>query len=269
MLRNLMNANQKKKIDGNTKSLKLIATTGETVSQPLFDWAHKSLGHKVTPIIDIWFQSESGGALVSAIPCLQHPKPGSIVKPIPGVDLGLVDFIGNELEHDNTGTIVIKKPHPSFLRGIWGDDDTYKNQYWNRFKDKNFFFTGDSAYMDKDGYIFLKGRIDNILNIEGKRLSLLEIESVISKVKNIEECAVIYYNHPRKGGILSAFCVPDDDIANEWQVSELESEIKERVYRDIGDWVNLQEIRFTQIIPKAPSGKILKNLLKDIALGME
>ena len=269
MLRNLMNANQKKKIDGNTKSLKLIATTGETVSQPLFTWIYKVLGYKVTPIIDIWFQSESGGALIAPVPCLVQPKPGSIAKPIPGVDIAIVDSFGNELEKENTGTMVIKKPHPSFIRNIWNDPDTYKNQYWQRFKDKKFFFTGDSAYLDKDEYIFLKGRIDNVINIEGKRLSLLEIESVISKIRDIDECAVISYNHPRKGAILSAFCVPESNITNESQINDLENEIKERVYRDIGDWINLQEIRFTQMLPKAPSGKILKNLLKEIALGME
>ncbi len=269
VLRNLMNANLKKKTDGNTNSLKLIATTGETVKVPLLQWVYKVLGYKVTPIIDIWFQTESGGALVSSIPCLVHPKPESIAKPLPGVDIAIVDSMGNELSGENTGTIVIKKPHPALIRGILNDKNSYVNYYWKRYGEKNWFFTGDSAYRDKDGYIFLKGRIDNIINIEGRRVSLLEIESVISKIKDIEECAVISYNHPRKGAILSLFCIPETNIANEWQLSELEKEIKERLTRDLGEWLNLQEIRFTQVLPKSPSGKILKDLLKDIALGME
>ncbi len=269
VLRNLMNANQKKKTDGDTKSLKLIATTGETVKIPLLQWVYKVLGYKVTPIIDIWFQTESGGALISSIPCLVHPKPESIAKPIPGVDVALVDSMGSELKGETNGTIVLKKPHPALIRDILNDTKSYENFYWNRYGDKNYFFTGDSAYRDKEGYIFLKGRIDNIINIEGRRISLLEIESVISKIDEIEECAVISYNHPRKGAILSLFCIPETSVVNEWQLSELEREIKEKLTRDIGDWLNLQEIRFTQVLPKSPSGKILKDLLKDIALGME
>ncbi len=270
VLRNLMNANLKKKVDGDTKSLKLIATTGETVKIPLLQWVHNVLGNKVTPIIDIWFQTESGGAMISSIPCLVSPKPESIAKPLPGVDAGLIDSMGSELSGENTGTIVLRKPHPALIRGILNDkNNNYANYYWNRYHNKKYFFTGDSAYRDSEGYIFLKGRIDNIINIEGRRVSLLEIESVISKIKEIEECAVISYNHPRKGSILALFCIPETSVVNEWQLSELEREIRQKLTRDIGEWLNLQEIRFTQVLPKSPSGKILKDLLKDIALGME
>jgi len=268
ILRNLMNANLKKKIDGDTKTLKLIATTGETVNLRLFEWIYKVLGYKVTPIIDIWFQTESGGALISSLPCLVPPKPESIAKPLPGVDVAIIDSFGNELSNDKTGTIVIKKPHPSFIRNIWNDVDTFKNFYWKRYTTKNYFFTGDSANVDKDGYIYLKGRIDNIINIQGKRISILEVESTILKIKDIDECSVISYNHPRKGSILAAFCVPEQNIS-EWQITELENEIREKIKNNLGDWVNLREIRFTQVLPKSPSGKVLKDLLKEVALGME
>ena len=166
------------------------------------------------------------------------------------------------------GTIVIKKPHPSFIKNIWNDTATFKNYYWKSFGNKMYFITGDSAYIDKDGYIYLKGRIDNIINIQGKRISLLEVESAILKIKNIEECAVISYNHPRKGSILAAFCVPEQNIS-EWQITELENEVREKIKTNLGDWINLQEIRFTQVLPKSPSGKVLKDLLREIALGME
>ena len=268
ILRNLMNANLKKKIDGDTKSLKLIATTGETVNLRLFEWIYKVLGYKVTPIIDIWFQTESGGALISSIPCLVPHKPESIAKPLPGVDIAITDSFGNELSGENTGNIVIKKPHPSLIRNIWNDIDTFKNSYWKRINNNNYFITGDSAFIDKDNYIYLKGRVDNIINIQGKRISLLEVEAAIMKLKNIEECSVISYNHPRKGSILAAFCVPEENIS-EWQINELENEIKDKIKTNLGDWVNLQEIRFTHVLPKSPSGKVLKDLLKEIALGME
>ncbi len=268
-LRNLMNAELKKKVSGDTKSIRLIATSGETPSKILFKWAYEVLGNKVTPIIDIWFQSETGGALVSSIPCLVPPKIESIAKPLPGADVCIVDTIGNPLPNDNMGNLVIRKFHPALIRGLWDDHDTFKNQYWRRYKEKRYFFTGDSAYVDKNNYIFLKGRVDNIINIQGKRLNLLEIEAVILKNKKIEEVAVISYNHPRKGSILSAFCVLTHFISSDWELSDLENEIKEKVNNDVGDWVNLQEIRFTQMLPKSPSGKVLKNLLKEIAIGME
>jgi acetyl-CoA synthetase len=269
ILRNLMNAYIKKKSFGNTKSLKLIATTGETVKIPLLRWIFNTLGHGVTPIIDIWFQAEAGGALISSIPCLVPPKAESIAKPIPGVDIALVDSMGNELEGETNGTIVIKKPHPAIFREILNDSSTSYLTYWNRYQGKNLFFTGDSAKRDSDDYIYLQGRIDNIINIEGRRVNLLEIESIILKIKDIDECAVISYNHPRKGSILAAFCVPDSSVMNEWQLSELEQEIKSLVSREIGNWINLQEIRFTQGLPKSPSGKLLRDMLREVALGME
>ncbi len=268
-LRNLMQARYKKKILGNTKSLKLIATSVETMEKELYRWTFEDIGNKNIPIIDMWYQTETGGVVCSAIPGFVSPKQGSISKPLIGVDAKIVDDFGNEIESSGTtGIIVLKKPIPSLIKRIWQDKNKFKSIYWDRFSGKKFFYTGDSAYYDDEGYIYLAGRVDNVINVEGRRINLAQIEDVIKRIPQIKEVAVIWYHHPRKGGILSAFCVLKKNV-QEWELQNIEDEIKTKLNENIGEWINLQEIRFTKLLPKSPDGEVLKDILKEIALGME
>ncbi len=268
-LRNLMRAKYKKKISGNTKNLKLIATSVETMEKELLRWVIDEIGNNNTPIIDIWYQTETGGAICSAIPCFVPPKPQSIAKPLLGVDAKIVDNMGNEINNPNTpGIIALRKPMPSLIRKLWKNGNKYKSIYWNKFLGKNYFYTGDSAYYDEDGYIYLTGRVDDVINVEGRRVNLAQIENIIRRIPQVKEVAVIWYHHPRKGGILSAFCVLKKNV-QEWELQNIEDEIKLRLNENIGEWINLQEIRFTKILPKGPDGEVLKDILKEIAIGME
>ncbi|MFU8806741.1 MAG: AMP-binding protein, partial [Bradymonadaceae bacterium] len=242
-------------------SLRLLGTVGEPINPEAWMWYHEVIGNQECPIVDTWWQTETGGIMISPLPGVTPTKPGSCTQPLPGIEIAVVDKDGKNVEAGQGGFLVIKRPWPSILRTVYGNDDRFKNAYFGRFD--GIYFAGDGARKDEDGYMWIMGRIDDVINVSGHRLGTMEIESALVSHPTVTEAAVVPRPDPIKGQAIIAFVTLEKNNPSE----ELKAELSEHVVKEIGALARPAEIRFTETLPKTRSGKIMRRLLADIASG--
>ena len=243
-------------------SLRLLGTVGEPINPEAWMWYHRVVGGKRCPIVDTWWQTETGGILITPLPSAVNTKPGSATLPFPGIDAAVLDEDGREVTPPDGGFLVIRKPWPGMLRGIWGDPKRYKETYWSTYK--NTYFAGDGAHRDKDGYFWIMGRIDDVMNISGHRIGTMEVESALVSHDKVAESAVVGRPDELTGTAIVAFVTPKGGVEAS---DELMGQLRNHVSRQIGAIAKPKEIRFTDALPKTRSGKIMRRLLRDIASG--
>src|SRR5687768_9959803 len=245
-------------------SLRILGTVGEPINPEAWMWYQQVIGHARCPIVDTWWQTETGAIMITPLPGVTPTKPGSATLPFFGVDAAIVTQDGKECPPNTGGLLVIRKPWPSMLRGIFKDPDRFVRQYWNDVK--GFYFTGDGARRDQDGYFWIMGRVDDVLNVSGHRLGTAEIESALVAHNSVAEAAVVGMPHELKGQGVAAFvtlCVGKKPS------EQLKKELIETVARAIGSLAKPDQIRFTDALPKTRSGKIMRRLLKELATSGE
>jgi acetyl-CoA synthetase len=242
-------------------SLRLLGTVGEGINPEAWMWYHRKIGRERCPIVDTWWQTETGGIMMSPLPGAIPTKPGSCTKPLPGIVPAIVDASGKPVPAGQGGWLVITKPWPAMLRGIWRDHERYREQYWS--KVPHNYLAGDNARCDADGYYWIMGRIDDVLNVAGHRLSTIEIESALVSHPLVAEAAAVGRPDELKGEAVAVFVTLKSGQPNE----ALRKELKAHVRKEIGALAQPDDIRFTNALPKTRSGKIMRRLLKDIASG--
>ena len=241
--------------------LRLLGSVGEPINPEAWMWYHEHIGGKRCPIVDTWWQTETGGIMITPLPGVTVTKPGSGTVPFPGIEADLLDGEGKRVEVGG-GYLAITSPWPGMARTIWGDDERYRSVYWSKWK--NVYFPGDGAKRDEDGYFWILGRVDDVLNVAGHRIGTMEVESALVDHPAVAEAAVVGRAHDLKGQALAAFVTlkegktPDD---------KLREELKAHVVKKIGALARPDDILFTADLPKTRSGKIMRRLLKDIAEG--
>ncbi len=250
-------------------SLRLLGSVGEPINPEAWMWYYNTVGGGKCPIVDTWWQTETGGHLITPLPGVTPLKPGSCTFPLPGIMADVVDETGNSVEKGNGGILVIKKPWPSMIRNIWGDPERFKTSYFPEdFKGK-YYLAGDGANRDKDGYFWIMGRIDDVLNVSGHRLGTMEIESALVAHELVAEAAVVGKPHDVKGESVVAFVVLKGDRPSGDQAKEIAKTLRDWVGKDIGPIAKPDEIRFGDNLPKTRSGKIMRRLLRALAKGEE
>ncbi len=244
-------------------SLRLLGSVGEGINPEAWMWYHEKIGGEKCPIVDTWWQTETGGIMMSPLPGITETKPGSCTRPLPGVVPKILDESGTAVEQNNGGMLCISEPWPGMLRGIWGDDQRFVDQYWSTIE--GMYLTGDNARQDEDGYYWIMGRIDDVINVSGHRLSTIEVESALCSHDAVCEAAVVGRPHDLKGQAIAAFVTIRDREPDE----EFRKELKQHVRKQIGALAQPDDLRFTAALPKTRSGKIMRRLLRDIASGRE
>lgn len=245
-------------------SLRLLGTVGEPINPEAWIWYHEIIGGKRCPIVDTWWQTETGGIMISPLPGAIASKPGSATLPFFGVLPEVVDEQGKPVPRNTGGKLVIRKPWPSMLRGIWGDPQRYKETYWSEVKGS--YFTGDGARQDKDGYFWIVGRIDDVLNVAGHRIGTAEVESALVSNQKVAEAAVVGRPDDLKGQALVAFVTLKTGVQ---ATPGIRDELRNHVAKEIGPVAKPDDIRFAEALPKTRSGKIMRRLLKQVAAGGE
>ena len=243
-------------------SLRLIGTVGEPINPEAWMWYHETIGHGRCPIVDTWWQTETGSIMISPLPGITATKPGSATHPLPGIAAEVVDMEGNPVGPGGGGYLILSKPWPSMLRTIYGDPERYVQNYWARYPGK--YFTGDGCKLDDDGYFWLLGRVDDVMNVSGHRISTYEVESALVDHHSVAEAAVIGKTHEIKGQGISAFVTLKEGIAAS---DALKDELKAHVSTKIGSIARPDDIFFAAELPKTRSAKIMRRLLRDIAEG--
>jgi len=245
-------------------SLRLLGSVGEPINPEAWMWYHEHIGGKRCPIVDTWWQTETGGIMITPLPGATPTKPGSGTLPFFGVFPEVVDDKGNAVPRNTGGKLVIRKPWPSMLRGIWGDKARYKETYWSEVKGS--YFTGDGCRQDQDGYFWIVGRIDDVLNVAGHRIGTAEVESALVSNQKVAEAAVVGRPDELKGQALVAFVTLKSGVH---ATPELREELRQHVGKEIGPVAKPDDIRFAEALPKTRSGKIMRRLLKQVASGVE
>jgi acetyl-CoA synthetase len=240
-------------------SLRLLGSVGEPINPAAWEWYHRVIGKSRCPIVDTWWQTETGGILIAPMPGAVPLKPGSGTLPMPGVVPDIIDLDGNPVGPDQEGYLILRRPWPAMLRTIWGDPKRYEEQYWSRVP--GVYFTGDAARRDKDGYYWVLGRVDDVMNVSGHRLSTMEVESALVKHPAVAEAAVVGKPHEITGQAVCCFVTLKKGDHNH---DELGKELRSWVAREIGAFARPEEIRFSDGLPKTRSGKIMRRLLREI-----
>jgi len=243
-------------------SLRLLGSVGEPINPEAWMWYHKVIGKERCPIVDTWWQTENGAILISPIPGAIATKPGSATLPFPGIVPDIQTKQGESVGPNQGGYLVITRPWPSMLRTIYGDPERYKKQYWSDVP--HCYFTGDGARRDEDGYFWLMGRVDDVINVSGHRLGTMEVESALVSHAAVAEAAVVGRPDDVKGTAISAFITLE---SGHQPSAELKEELRRHVQREIGAMAKPDDIRFSDTLPKTRSGKIMRRLLRDIASG--
>jgi acetyl-CoA synthetase len=245
-------------------SLRVLGSVGEPINPEAWIWYHTVIGGGRCPVVDTWWQTETGAIMIAPLPGAVPTKPGSATKPLPGIEAEVVDREGHPVPANTGGFLVVKRPWPSMMRTIYGDDARYKQTYWSHIK--GVYFTSDGARQDEDGYIWVMGRVDDVLNVSGHRLSTMEVESALVHHPKVAEAAVVGRPDDLKGEGIICFVTLKQGITPS---DELKAELKAHVVRDIGSLARPDDIRFTDTLPKTRSGKIMRRFLRDIAAGRE
>ena len=249
------------------RKLRLLGSVGEPINPEAWMWYHRVIGARRCPIVDTWWQTETGAAMMSPIPSLTPTKPGSCARPLPGIFADIVDEDGKPVKTpDGGGYLVIKRPWPSMLRTIWGDNERYLHTYFEKFQNR-YYVAGDSARRDKDGYYWIMGRIDDVLNVAGHRLGTMEIESALVAHPRVAEAAVVSKPHDIKGESVFAYVVLNIPRPDGGGATALLEELRSWVSEQLSPIAKPDEIRFTDNLPKTRSGKIMRRLLRSIARG--
>jgi acetyl-CoA synthetase len=243
-------------------SLRLLGTVGEPINPEAWMWYHSVIGKGKCPIVDTWWQTETGMIMISPLPGAITTKPGSATRPLPGVEAAVVDRQGNVVPRNTGGLLVLRRPWPAMLRTLYGDDARYRQQYWSQVP--HCYFTADGARQDEDGYFWIMGRVDDVLNVSGHRLSTMEVESALVHHPKVAEAAVVGRPDEIKGEGIACFVTL---VAGTEPSDELKKELREHVVKEIGSLARPDEIRFTDALPKTRSGKIMRRLLRDVAGG--
>ncbi len=245
-------------------SLRLLGTVGEAINPEAWMWYRKVIGGDRCPIVDTWWQTETGGIMLTPLPGVTATKPGSATRPFFGVDAAILAEDGTELGPNKGGLLCIRKPWPAMLRGIWGDKQRYVDTYWSDVK--GAYFAGDGARRDEDGYFWIMGRVDDVINVSGHRLSTMEVESSLVSHPKVCEAAVVARPDEITGQAICAFVTLGKDV----EVTDaLRTELNAHVAKEIGKLARPADMRFTDALPKTRSGKIMRRLLRDVAAGVE
>lgn len=240
-------------------TLRLLGSVGEPINPEAWMWYYKYIGREKCPIVDTWWQTETGAIMIAPLPGITPLKPGSATFPLPGIKAEILDQEGKVVQ---SGYLVINQPWPAMARGIWGDPERYKQTYWSRYPGK--YFTGDGARRDEQGYLWLMGRVDDVINVSGHRLGTMEVESALVDHPSVAEAAVVGVSDSLKGQALNAFVILKDGFT---PTNDHEAELKNHVVKKIGAIARPDRILFTRDLPKTRSGKIMRRLLRDIAEG--
>jgi acetyl-CoA synthetase len=246
------------------RTLRLLGTVGEPINPEAWMWYRGIIGGERCPIVDTWWQTETGSIMMTPLPGATPTKPGSCCLPLPGIMPKILREDGTEAGPNEGGLLVIEKPWPSMLRTVWGDDDRFKQQYFSRFP--NIYFTGDGARRDDDGYFWVMGRVDDVVNVAGHRLGTAEVESALVAHKTVAEAAVVGRPDEMKGQALVAFVTLKGDVTPS---DKLREQLMDQVATEIGKFARPDTIRFADALPKTRSGKIMRRLLKELAAGGE
>src|SRR5262249_10755958 len=245
-------------------SLRLLGTVGEPINPEPWMWYHQHVGGGRCPIVDTWGQTETGMIMIAPLPGAIPTKPGSATKPLPGVVADVVDRQGRSMPANQGGLLVIRKPWPAMLRTIYGDDERYQQQYWSHVP--GCYFTADGARRDQAADFWIMGRVDDVLNVSGHRLSTMEVESALVHHDKVAEAAVVGRPDELKGEAIACFVTL---VSGEQPTEELKRELREHVVKEIGALARPDDIRFTDSLPKTRSGKIMRRLLRDVAAGRQ
>lgn len=240
-------------------SLRLLGSVGEPINPAAWEWYHRVIGKGKCPIVDTWWQTETGAIMIAPMPGAVPLKPGSGTLPIPGVILDIVDLAGKPIPTGQEGFLIIRKPWPSMVRTLWGDPERFKEQYWTRVP--GAYFTGDAARKDEEGYYWVLGRVDDVMNVSGHRLSTMEVESALVRHPAVAEAAVVGKPHEITGQAVCCFVTLK---RGDYSHDEIGKELRQWVAREIGSFARPEEIRFTDALPKTRSGKIMRRLLREI-----
>jgi acetyl-CoA synthetase len=246
------------------KSLRLLGTVGEPINPEAWMWYREVIGRGRCPIVDTWWQTETGCIMIAPLPGAIATKPGSATLPLPGIAADVVDYEGNSVPLGSGGFLVVRRPWPSMLRTIYGDPARFQSAYFSQLP--GIYFTGDGARKDADGYLWIMGRIDDVLNVSGHRLSTMEVESALVAHPKVAEAAVVGRPDEIKGQAISAFVTLQDGYAAS---NELKEELRNWVAKEIGSMAKPDDIRFSEALPKTRSGKIMRRLLREVAAGGE
>ena len=242
-------------------SLRLLGSVGEPINPEAWIWYRKNIGSDRTPVVDTWWQTETGAIMISPLPGVTPTKPGAAMRPIPGVSADVVDDAGKAVPNGAGGYLVLTEPWPAMLRGIWGDDQRYKDTYWARFP--GVYFAGDGAKLDEDGDIWLLGRVDDVMNVSGHRLSTTEIESALVSHPKVAEAAVVGAKDEDTGQAVCAFVILRESAGDGGQ--DIVAELRAHVAKEIGKIARPRQIMVVPELPKTRSGKIMRRLLRDVA----
>jgi acetyl-CoA synthetase len=250
-------------------SLRLLGSVGEPINPEAWVWYRDVIGGGTTPIVDTWWQTETGSIMISALPGITTLKPGSAQVPLPGIAVDVVDDQGDPVGRGQGGLLVITEPWPSMLRGIWGDPDRYRETYWSKFESQRYYFAGDGARKDNDGDIWLLGRVDDVMNVSGHRLSTAEIESALVSHPIVAEAAVVGAADETTGQAVVAFVILRTSQVDAMTPEEAVQALRSHVAHEIGAIAKPRTVMVVQELPKTRSGKIMRRLLRDVAEGRE
>ncbi|MFC6767873.1 acetate--CoA ligase [Natrinema soli] len=250
-------------------SLRLLGTVGEPINPRAWKWYYKHIGDEECPIVDTWWQTETGGMMITTLPGVNTMKPGSAGPPLPGIDARVVDTQGEEVDAGQAGYVTVNNPWPGMLRTLYDNDERFLEEYWEEYSDEEadewVYFPEDGAKIDDDDYITILGRVDDVINVSGHRLGTMEIESAVVGVEGVAEAAVVGGDHEVKGEAVYVYAIPEDGYED--RHDELEEKAMAAVLDSIGPIAKPEEIVFTHELPKTRSGKIMRRLLEDIASG--
>ncbi|MGH9393050.1 MAG: AMP-binding protein, partial [Terriglobales bacterium] len=246
-------------------SLRLLGSVGEPINPTAWHWYHQTIGHGRCPIVDTWWQTETGSILLSPVPGAVATKPGSATLPLPGIEADIVDLKGEPVPDGQQGYLILRKPWPSMLRGLYRDPERYQESYWSRYPGN--YFTGDAAHRDHDGYYWVLGRVDDVINVSGHRMSTMEVESVMVRHPAVAEAAAVGRPDELKGQALVVFCTVKGAAGGD--VRALAQQLRAWVAQEIGAFARPEEVRVVEGLPKTRSGKIMRRLLRELVTSRE
>ena len=248
-------------------SLRVLGSVGEPINPEAYVWYRHVIGGDRTPVVDTWWQTETGAIMISPLPGVTAGKPGSAMIPIPGVSADVVTEEGESVPNGSGGYLVLTEPWPSMLRTIWGDDDRFRDTYWSKYKKQGWYFAGDGAKKDSDGDLWVLGRVDDVMNVSGHRLSTTEIESALVSHPKVAEAAVVGAKDEDTGQAVVAFVILRDEAGDGGE--DIVADLRKHVRKEIGPIATPRQIMIVPELPKTRSGKIMRRLLRDVAENRE